>query len=348
MTAHEHSSAGTRREALRGRDDAVLARLSTLATSLDGEPDPAFRAAARSRLVAMAAVRTPGTPEIVAPFPVRARWRRRLTASLTAAAVAVTALAALIAIAAGSGPGDPLYGVKRGTEQAQLALAGDSRRGPVLLDLARLRLAEIRTLAGAPTPDPALLLQTLHTMDAQTVDAAAWFDARAVTTHSTAPLDQLSTWSSAQSTGLAALPGQLPIAVSTAVQHSLGVLTAARTGADAVRVTLTPTPRPPATGKTGSSVPVGGSPTAPTSVAGRPSGPLGTSTVPGGQAGSPLAPTPKVPTLPSPSSSGGIGGVLPTLPVPGASIPAPGGPLPSLPAPTGPTVCVGPIHVGSC
>jgi hypothetical protein len=301
----------------------------------------------------MAAVRTPGTPEIVAPVPVRARWRRRLAASLTAAAVAVTALAALIAIAAGSGPGDPLYGVKRGTEQAQLALAGDSRRGPVLLDLARLRLAELRTLAGAPSPDPALLLQTLHTMDAQTADAAAWFDARAVTTHSTAPLDQLSNWSSGQSTGLAALPAQLPTAVSTAVQHSLGVLTAARTGADAVRVTLTTTPRPPATGKTGNSAPIGGSPTAPTSVAGRPSGPV-VSPVPRGQGGSPLAPAPNVPTLPSPSSSGGIGGVLPTVPVPGGSIPATGLPLPALPSlpslapPAGTTVCVGPIHVGSC
>jgi hypothetical protein len=216
----------------------------------------------------------------------------------------------------------------------------------VLLDLARLRLAEIRTLAGARTPDAALMRQTLHTMDAQTGDAASWFDARAVTTHSTAPLDQLSNWSSGQSNGLEALRGQLPTAVSTAVQHSLAELTAARTGADAVRVMLTPTPRPPATGQTGGSAPIGRSPTAPTSVTG---GPAGTSSAPGGHGGGPMAPTPTVPTtLPSPSAPGGIGGGLPTLPVPGASVPAPGRPLPSLPAPSGTAVCVGPISVGSC
>ena len=41
------------------RDDVVVARCTQLAPHLDGEPDPAFRAATRARLVAMAAVRTP-------------------------------------------------------------------------------------------------------------------------------------------------------------------------------------------------------------------------------------------------------------------------------------------------
>src|SRR4029453_17152493 len=50
---------------VRDREDAVVARLQALATDLDGEPDPAFRAATRARLVAMAAVRTPA-PE---PLP---------------------------------------------------------------------------------------------------------------------------------------------------------------------------------------------------------------------------------------------------------------------------------------
>ena len=49
---------------VRDREEAVVARLHELAPHLDGEPDPAFRAATRARLVAMAAVRSP------APAPV--------------------------------------------------------------------------------------------------------------------------------------------------------------------------------------------------------------------------------------------------------------------------------------
>ena len=48
------------------REDVVVAALHALAPHLDGEPDPAFRAATRARLVAMAAVRTP-EPEPVSP-----------------------------------------------------------------------------------------------------------------------------------------------------------------------------------------------------------------------------------------------------------------------------------------
>src|SRR5688500_10784779 len=85
---------------VRDREDAVIARLSTLAPHLDGAPDPDFRAATRARLVAMAAVRTPAPPP-VSPLrrfltdgvPASARWRRRLTAGLAGAALTVTALA---------------------------------------------------------------------------------------------------------------------------------------------------------------------------------------------------------------------------------------------------------------
>ena len=49
------------------RDDMIVTALHELAPHLDGEPDPAFRAATRARLVAMAAVRTP-EPEPVTGF----------------------------------------------------------------------------------------------------------------------------------------------------------------------------------------------------------------------------------------------------------------------------------------
>jgi hypothetical protein len=57
------------------REDMVVAALHDLAPHLDDEPDSAFRAATRARLVAMAAVRTP------APAP--AWGLRRLLANRT-------------------------------------------------------------------------------------------------------------------------------------------------------------------------------------------------------------------------------------------------------------------------
>jgi hypothetical protein len=349
VTAHRGSSAGTRREALRERDtereQAVIARLATLATALDGEPDPDFRAASRARLVAMAAVRTPGAPVVERPPTAPHRVWRRLTAGLATVAVVAAALTALVALAAGSGPGDPLYGVKRGTERAELALASDS--GPVLLHQAGTRLAEVRALAAHSSPDAALIEATLHTMDSQTADAAAWFDARAVDSHSAAPVAEFSHWASGQSTALARLRSQLPAAASTAVQHSLDLLAAAQNRADAIRMTLTPATRPPATGTTGGSGSNPRSPRAPTSVVGGPgTGALTNAPVP--NLGTAPAPgTGGVPALPTPGASPGIGG-LPTLPVPQGSVPRAILPLPTLTMPTGTSVCLGPLPIGSC
>jgi hypothetical protein len=73
---------------VRDRDDLVVARLQELAPHLDGEPDPAWQARTRARLVAMAAVRSPA-PEPVSPLKrlfartrdaAPSRWRGRLTA----------------------------------------------------------------------------------------------------------------------------------------------------------------------------------------------------------------------------------------------------------------------------
>lgn len=348
MSAHEGSSAGTRRGALRERDSereqAVVARLSTLATALDGEPDPDFRVAARARLVAMAAVRTPGAPAVEARPSVQRRVWRRLTAGLATVVVVAAALTALVALAAGAGPGDPLYGVKRGTEQAELALAGDSRRGPMLLHLAGTRLAEVRALGTKSAPDSALIVATLHTMDSETTEASAWFDARAVDRHSAAPAAEFSHWASGQSTALTGLRAHLPAATSTAVQHSLDLLTAAQRRAEAIRMTLTTAPRPPAA-RSGASSPrsAGGS----TSVVGG-SGPGAVTNAPVPNAGtSATTGIGGVPALPTSGATTGIGG-LPTLPLPEPSVPHANLPLPSLPVPTGTAVCVEPLTIGGC
>ena len=192
--------------------------MHALAPHLDGEPDPAFRAATRARLVAMAAVRSPepepvsglkrllaaraGTPSAPVAQPAHRRPRRRRPDRDRGG----------VARGAGRqrGPGDVLYGLKRGTEQTQLALAGDAR-GTTLLGFASTRLDELEHLVEAPSAlpaaggaagaggtvlaagaDPELVISTLETMDDQTTEGTAWLTDRAVTTADGAPLDDLS------------------------------------------------------------------------------------------------------------------------------------------------------------
>lgn len=230
MTAHDGPVASSRRAAVRDREDALVARLQTL--DIDGEPDPAFRAATRQRLVAMAAVRTPVQQAERPSFWRRllvaraedapaARRRGRLTAGLAGAALTVTALAALVAVSTGARPGDVLYGLKRGTEQTQLALAGDSR-GQTLLGFATTRLQEVRALGSGG--DAGLAVSTLHTMDAQTTEGTAWLTQRAVQTHSSTPVQDLTAWSATQRAGLADLQATVPPGARDAAAASLDLL----------------------------------------------------------------------------------------------------------------------------
>ncbi|MGZ4667012.1 MAG: DUF5667 domain-containing protein [Blastococcus sp.] len=407
MNSHSGTTASPRRAA--DREDAVVTALHRLAPSLDGEPDPAFRAATRARLVAMAAVRTPapappsrlrGLLSLRAADAAPSRLRARLSAGLAGAALTVTALAALVAVSTGAHPGDALYGLKRGTEQTQLALAGDSARGTTLLDFASTRLDELRTLVGrdatalpvagaaagpagqdllAAGASPALVLQTLHTMDAQTSQGAAWFTGRSVSTRSAAPLDQLADWAAGQSAGLAALRGQMPAAATRDFGNSLGLLAGISTRTAALRPALTcaggpsttgtdalgPVPgactsgRPgsPPAGGTGSSTRATGSSGSPrtTSVPGVGGNPAGSgSRQPGTGAGTGGGGGVTAPTTPTLPSTGGIVPTTPTVP----SLPLPTVTLPGLGAGTGTAgqspssglgVCVPPLlSVGNC
>jgi hypothetical protein len=343
------------------REQAVIARLHELAPHLDGEPDPAFRAATRARLVAMAAVRTPepapatGIQRLLAvraPDVRPARWRSRLTAGLAGAALAVTALAGLVAVADGARPGDVLYDLKRGTEQTQLALAGDAR-GRTLLDFASTRLDEVEALVGeggtalpaapvepaaggvsAAGADPALVLETLRTMDEQTTEGAAWLTDRAVDTQDARPLDDLAEWAAVQSAALAALQPRVPAEATEAAGQSLTLLAeiGARTGGLQTSVSC---PGGPAVAGTDDLGPVPAPCPAPD-----PAPPVtttGESPVPSTQAGGTTPSTPGQPApqpvpvpVPVPGSTPGGGG----LPTPAVPTPTPGGGLvPPLPLP---------------
>ena len=138
--------------------DPTLVPLTTVAHALqslptDGAPSEEFRAALRTRLVAVATVQAaappapaPGAVDRVREWSQGWRGQRRF-------AVATGTIAAMIAVAgvgvgaARSLPGDPFYGIKRGTEAAQMwATTGTADRGRKHLSLARARLDEISRL----------------------------------------------------------------------------------------------------------------------------------------------------------------------------------------------------------
>jgi hypothetical protein len=337
VTTHQDAPAASgRRAVVHGREDAVVARLQALGTALDGEPDPDFRAATRARLVAMAAVRSPAPAppsRMQRLFAARdagpaAHWRNRVTAGLAAAALTVTALATLVAVSANARPGDALYGLKRGTEQTQLALTGDSR-GQTLLDFATTRLSELDALVGhGGSPNQELVLSTLRTMNSETTEGSAWLTGHAVDTRSTAPVDTLETWTSGQSAGLSALIPSLPTGAQPAAGQALDLLRRVDVRAGALGTALG-CPGGPATRGTDQLGPVPGQCSS-----------TGTSSRPGaGTTSGSLLPTnaQQQGTLPSgqaPPGSAGVDSPAPggvTLPTGGVAVPSAGSPAPSTP-----------------
>ena len=345
------------------REDLVVARLHALASDLDGEPDPAWQSTTRARLVAMAAVRSPA-PAPVSPWKrlvtraedaAPSRWRGRLTAGLAGAAMGVTALATLVAVSTDAGPGDALYGLKRGTEQTQLALAGDGR-GQTLLDFARTRLHELEDLTASGTSalpaaggsssegtvvlaaggDPTLVLETLATMDDQTTEGAAWLADRAVETGDDAPLDLLAAWTAEQADGLAGLRGAVPESTVDELDASLALLEDIDIRTVALTDALGCAAGPPIE-STDAIGPVPGlcldQPSTPPAAGGSD----GPTPAPGSDSGGTTAATPTTPAVPGGTDAGGGStgsdpGGLPTAEVPSGQTPTI--PLPTLPLPT--------------
>ena len=160
----------------RGPADEQLAELVAIGNSLSAAKlgvrvDPEFRTGLRAMLVATAERDGIGrTATAVENEPVtgpattsraglrygllgrggrRIRARGAIVIGVAAGAMAVSGISAASENAA---PGDALYGVKRSTEKAQLAMAGsDINRGQLALDFARTRLAEAAGMARGDT-----------------------------------------------------------------------------------------------------------------------------------------------------------------------------------------------------
>jgi hypothetical protein len=215
------------------------------------QPVASFRTALRSRLVSLAATEVapgpaaPGTlleadavpttehrgshadvvslPGAVGP---PARWRRpRL--GLAAASLVLLALAGLAVVGSRNAlPGDPLYALKRGTENAELALArGDEARGLRYLHLARVRAQEVRDLPGRDDDaGAATYVDTLGVMDTQTKAGTRLLTTAAVSRVADGMLVSLGAWTVQQYGLLQAASSHLPTAAQPRLADSLVLL----------------------------------------------------------------------------------------------------------------------------
>ena len=142
----------------------LFATVETLRTQPEVLPRAEFASDLRSRLMTAAEIELVPAPPVVRRLePTRTHKRNRRLGTLAASLVIVGGTAGMAAAAQGSLPGDALYPIKRGIEQASVAVhPSDAGKGAALLDQARTRLDEVDELQAQGTPDAALVASTLE------------------------------------------------------------------------------------------------------------------------------------------------------------------------------------------
>ena len=334
-------------------DDPALAPYLALAGALRAVPaaagpSPDFRAALRQRLVAVATVQGVGQPQSAAAR-IRAAgitWNfQRRMAIVAGSAAAMTAIAGVGIGASRSLPGDAFYGVKRATEDVQLALTtGQEAKGKRHLEFARTRLHEVEALVGrnsaltdfmpghvgalghlSDAAKTSTIVSTLQDMDAETRAGAEDLLAVYADNGSAEVLRALDSFTRSQFSDLRDAVPDLPTAAQPRAERSLSLLAvvAERTRAAARGSGYTPTP-----GTTSS--PSGHRSSTPT--------PTRTSTPgPGRSGGSTASTAPSTSTTPGlPTVPGGLPSSAPTIPTLPTILPEPTSlpsqlpPLPSL------------------
>jgi hypothetical protein len=126
----------------------------------------------RSRLMAAAETELVAISSVVRSLdPVRAKRHNRRLGTAAASLVIIGGTAGMAAAASGTLPGDALYPVKLGVEQADAALhLSNAGKGKALLGQASTRLEEVRRLQAQGSPDSALVASTVDAFlrDAET------------------------------------------------------------------------------------------------------------------------------------------------------------------------------------
>ena len=253
-------------------DPQVRALVGALA-GLPVSPPPRehFRAELRAQLVAV----TPRlvnegmeglvrhTPESFATAHVRpSRWHilavRMPKVSLgTPIRLATAALAVLVLLASGAVwlsrsalPGDPLYNLKRASENAQLSLQSGTGKATELLDLAKTRAGEVADMLSIPSAagngpqadgtigkhTASLITSTLGSADDDLRQAATLIGTQAVHSHSVAPLKIMLNWAPDQESRLNQIVAHIPAgSLHDRAASSLDLVSAAFARAQALR-----------------------------------------------------------------------------------------------------------------
>jgi hypothetical protein len=220
---------------------------------LDAAPAPRahFRAELRAQLVAVAPrLIAEGTPELIRHTPAslqaapveraiptlahvllgklrRIRIGRPLGIVVTVTTVLAMLLGGVVWISHGALPGDPLYAVKRASEDAQYSLtAGDTARGKELLSFARTRADEVSALlgqtsamalraglqaaGGVDSHTAGLITSTLGSADQDLTQAAQMLGSQAVRSRSPSPLAVMTSWTPGQQARLQSIANRIP------------------------------------------------------------------------------------------------------------------------------------------
>ncbi|TCB99133.1 hypothetical protein E0H26_06970 [Micromonospora zingiberis] len=240
---------GGRRHHVRSRVDDQLTPLVGLGRRLGANPpepevDPEFRTGLRAMLLATAARDGIGAPApaekannnrgalLPAVTARRARARGAVLVGIAAGAIAVSGISAASENAV---PGDALYGMKRSTERAQLALASSEiSRGQLFLDFARTRLTEASALRGNRSGYGAVL----DDMDADTQQGVRLLTAAAAQRSDAAALDSVDAFLIRQRRALDALADNGSRADRERTTQSLALLASVTERADALRAAI--------------------------------------------------------------------------------------------------------------
>lgn len=221
---------GARRHHARSRLDRELAEPVEIGRNLnamrfDISPGEDFKADLRAQLLAAAQREGIG----VTARPERRKLRKRIMSTRPRARGAIVVgiaagTLALSGVSVASGeamPGDTLYGMKRSTERAQLALAGsDVSRGQLYLDFARTRLYEAYQVRGSE----ASFVGSMRDMDIETQQGSRTLITSAVMLHDTTALDAIDKFVSQQRMLVAQMLGISGQAGRSQVTESLGLL----------------------------------------------------------------------------------------------------------------------------
>ncbi|MFC8850122.1 MULTISPECIES: DUF5667 domain-containing protein [unclassified Micromonospora] len=174
----------------------------------------------------------PRGPLLPAVTARRARARGAILIGVTAGAIAVSGISAASENAV---PGDALYGMKRSTERAQLALASsDLSRGQLFLDFARTRLGEAATLRGDRLGFDAVL----EDMDSDTRQGVRLLTTTAAQRSDPAGLDAVNTFVTGQRRAVGDLLNGASRAERDRVRRSIVLLDAIRKRSDALRAAI--------------------------------------------------------------------------------------------------------------